>query len=1420
MAIIGDAELSITADTSNFGRSITRQARGLGATVAAGLGVASIVKSIFTIGTSFQDTLNTFGSVADKAQLQAAGGLAAIGSAAKVLGNDLSLPATSAADAGVALTELAKAGLSVKDSLAAAKGTLQLSTAANISAGDAATITANALNTFALKGTAAADVANVLANAANVSSGEVTDFAQGLAQGGLVAKQAGLSIQETAGTLALFANNGLKGSDAGTSLKTALLRLQAPTKDVQGTLKSLGINVRDASGNMKPLSDIAETLKGRLSGLTSAQRDAALSTIFGSDAIRAGTLLYNAGGAGVDKYTTAVSRAGGAQEVAAAKSQGLGGAFRGLQSQIETVKIDVFEKVAPSLEAATRAVSDSLPGFVSGATAVGGAIKSGIGLGLGQLDALVDLGPLRSQLADVATEITSFFTTLTEQPQQTLDLGSIVSVDHAALAGPDGPGAQLALAIKEGIDGGLGSIDTGALAAKIGTVLAGAASQLTQHGAELVGALGKFFADVAPDLALAFGKSAPTILLGLATGLLTFDVGPLFTFVGNHLFDVVLGAVLLAFAPAKLLEVFGRIPLIGPLVETTLKGASAGAKVLVRAGSDLVGGLIRGIEGAGPAFVSRGILLVQRFGGEARTALRLGLARLRGDLGAFPGQAASALRDLPGQLGNVAGKAVVLFVRGLTALPRLAVAPFRLLPGQIGAVLSGLPGQLVVAGAAVIGGFVSGIRNSAGQVIGAIKDAITDRLPGFVKKALGINSPSRVFAELGDSVGEGFALGITRSSSLVGSAVQQLAADALHGVTAADLAAAAARAALTDVDKAATTRGGAASAVTAARAAAATAAAAAGRQTPVVAQTSAKALADQTRLTAVTKQLAAARAAAAAASRGGLANAREYADEARAASQAADALPAHTKAQIAAKNAAVAHAQALSNLSHEATRDKQAAADHAAAVVAELVKEQKAATAAAAASKARAKAASDEGAKRVDAVKDANAAVLKADTELADAQSALADAVYKAQAEASAKAREAAVADAKDMLDLAGKQIDALLARSSALKGAFSTSILQGSGLGDLFTAQQSAATDAVKTAADAQTSAARDVASAQEKVTAASARYSANLVKQQQALAAVVEEEQRRRGLLQAATLDRATAEANLAAARAVATDGAAASAFELENLRGAYAAVEAAKAREADASGAVADAAGKTADVRAQQVEGLSDLAEAQADLATAQAEAAASATAYAQAQQQAGSTVAGVVDALRVKMTEAKAFAVQLGTLAGLGLNDQLLTQVAQLGPQAGSALAAGIIAAGPPTIVQVNSLTSAIGDVATNGLNTVADSLYGQGVAALGAYIDGIRARFPELDATVAELRAKLGDVATVQQQQPAAAAALAATPKTSTAFGNGKDVVVHIVNGDTVVNASGMTPQQTLAAIAKAQQDNNADIVRLVKAGVR
>lgn len=257
--------------------------------------------------------------------------------AALEAGKDTIFSASEAADAE---TELAKAGIKTADILGGAlTGALNLAAAGGLGLADAATTAAQAMNTFGLKGSDVTHIADVLAAGANKSAADVSDLSQAMAQSGLVARQTGLSFEDTVGVLSAFADRALIGSDAGTSLKTMLQRLTPQSKQAQDQFDELGISAYDAQGQFVGLDKFAGQLHDRMKDLTPQARNAALSVMFGSDAVRAATVLYELGAKGVDEYRQAVDDQGAAARMAATMTDNLAGDIERLNGSIETALI-------------------------------------------------------------------------------------------------------------------------------------------------------------------------------------------------------------------------------------------------------------------------------------------------------------------------------------------------------------------------------------------------------------------------------------------------------------------------------------------------------------------------------------------------------------------------------------------------------------------------------------------------------------------------------------------------------------------------------------------------------------------------------------------------------------------------------------------------------------------------------------------------------------------------------------------------------------------------------------------------------------------------------------------------------------------------------------------------------------------------
>ncbi|MCU4819074.1 phage tail tape measure protein [Bacillus cereus] len=319
----------------------------------------------------------------------------------------------SSVEAGQGIEELIKAGVSLTDIInGGLEGALNLATAGELELGDAAEIASTALNAFKDDNLSVAQAADLLAGAANASATSVGEMKFGLSMVSAVASGVGLSFKDTTTALALFAQNGLKGSDAGTSLKTMLANLIPksneaydmfsdlglitidtgkamqflgergikPTsnsfKDVTGSLseyaaKQAGVKVGsekaekafqkltfetgimtnaffDSNGNLKEMSDIAEILQMAMQGLTAEQRQSYMYTLFGSDAIRAANILYKEGSDGVKNMYTEMSKVT-ALEVAETKMNTTKGKIEELSGAVDTLKKSFGDALLPIL---------------------------------------------------------------------------------------------------------------------------------------------------------------------------------------------------------------------------------------------------------------------------------------------------------------------------------------------------------------------------------------------------------------------------------------------------------------------------------------------------------------------------------------------------------------------------------------------------------------------------------------------------------------------------------------------------------------------------------------------------------------------------------------------------------------------------------------------------------------------------------------------------------------------------------------------------------------------------------------------------------------------------------------------------------------------------------------------------------------
>ncbi|WP_160664094.1 phage tail tape measure protein [Pseudarthrobacter sp. ATCC 49987] len=251
------------------------------------------------------------------------------------LGADTSF---SAKEAAQGIEELSKAGVENADIMGGGlAGALSLAAAGGLSVADSAEYAASAMTQFKLSGKDIPHIADLLAAGAGKAQGSVRDMGLALSYAGVPADAMGVSIEQTTGTIALFAKSGIIGEKAGTALRAMLVSMANPADKTRVLMEKLGISFEDAKGQFIGLDGAGQVLKERLGGIDEMSRNAALAQIFGNEALGAAVSLYKAGADGVQKMTEAVNENGYAAQTAALKQNNLSGDIEKLGGSLDSV---------------------------------------------------------------------------------------------------------------------------------------------------------------------------------------------------------------------------------------------------------------------------------------------------------------------------------------------------------------------------------------------------------------------------------------------------------------------------------------------------------------------------------------------------------------------------------------------------------------------------------------------------------------------------------------------------------------------------------------------------------------------------------------------------------------------------------------------------------------------------------------------------------------------------------------------------------------------------------------------------------------------------------------------------------------------------------------------------------------------------
>lgn len=272
------------------------------------------------------------------------------------LGADTAFSSKQAAEG---MENLASAGFNVTEIMQAMPGMLDLAASDNIEIAQAADIAASALRGFGLQANQAGHVADVMAKAAADTNAGILDMGEAMKYIAPVAHSMGISLEETSAAIGLMSNAGIQGSQAGTTLRSALTRLTNPSKESRDLMKSLGINAFDSKGKMKDLGDIIDIFAQKTKKLTQEQKQQAIAEIFGQEAMSGMLVLMDQGKDNIDKLTASFKNSdGSAKTMAATMQDNVKGALEQMGGSLETAGIKLGEVLAPTIRDIANTITE------------------------------------------------------------------------------------------------------------------------------------------------------------------------------------------------------------------------------------------------------------------------------------------------------------------------------------------------------------------------------------------------------------------------------------------------------------------------------------------------------------------------------------------------------------------------------------------------------------------------------------------------------------------------------------------------------------------------------------------------------------------------------------------------------------------------------------------------------------------------------------------------------------------------------------------------------------------------------------------------------------------------------------------------------------------------------------------------------
>lgn len=769
-------------------QSIGGKLTGIGTTLTASVTAPIVAMGAASVKTAmdFEAQMDRVGAIAGAT----AEDMQALTDTALELGASTS---KSASEVAMGMENMAAMGFTANEIMAAMPGIISAAEASGADMAQTADVVSAALNIWGLEASETSRIADVLAQTANQSAADITDMQYALKYAGPPAAALGVSMEELSASIGIMTNAGMKGEQAGTTLRSALLSLLDPSEENSKLMSKMGIEITDAQGNFVGLANLVDNLTKSMEGQTDTQKAATLASLVGTEAVSGMLSLMAAGPAEIEKMTSALKNSGGASAEAAAKMKdNLKGTLDELMGTIETAAINIGTALSPAIEKIAEVIQklvekfQNLSPFMQGLSIMIAGIAAAIG------PVILAVGLFANSIGSIMTVLAPVVTAIGEA-------GGLL----AALTGPIG-------------------IVIGAIA-----LLGGAFALAWTQSEEFRTSVTEVFTTVKDVITTAFG-TVKDFLVGQFTEIKSQwdSVGPQFGEAVANVFNAI-KAVVEFVMPAVLFIVdmawtaikqvisgaidiiMGVIKVFSGLFTGDFSRMWEGIKQIFLGAIDLIIGwmtltFVGGLKTLLTNFAKAGLGLLKGMWDDIAKAFTSGISSVQGFVSNFVTkthgffknlmngainifvnawrQAATYWQTFTNIITNIVKSLYSSVISLIKALVSGFLNIFSTLKTTVSTIFTAVKEKilstlksinLIQIGKDIISGLINGIGSMLSNLWEKIK-SIGEGIPSTIKKILGIKSPSRVMMQVGKDTVDGLVLGLSENQKYVDSAMSKI----------------------------------------------------------------------------------------------------------------------------------------------------------------------------------------------------------------------------------------------------------------------------------------------------------------------------------------------------------------------------------------------------------------------------------------------------------------------------------------------------------------------------------------------------------------------------------------------------------------------------------------------------------------------